>query len=529
MNAVFEFEAAWRPSTWYATRARRGSIIVGAIVVTLAVAYAAAIVATGGDSLLLAPLAAVIVGIAVVSHPTVGVYLLFGAALLLEQAFPVAEIHPITQTRFFENLSSYTPLPLRLSLLDLLILLTVAGWAVRRATGSQAAFRIGPFGWAVAGYASVFVAGAVMGASRGGWNLDAALNEMRGPAHMVALYFLGVNLVRDRTQVTFLVWEFVVLVGVKALQGLLSYVESLSLPYAVESVTNHEDVVFFNVAIGLMVVLAVLRVRTKVTYALLALQPLILTVELLTQRRAGFIALGVVLLVVTILLLTADRRRALTLAGIGALLLCAYVIVFWQQSGPLGEPTRALRSVVDPSELSARDQMSNRWRDIENQNIAFTIRQFPFTGVGVGQQYLFQQEPPGLLGAFAFLRYITHNALLWLWLIGGPIGAFALWFLVARVLLVGSALFAKLQDPSVRWLAAFPVVLMVSQVVFSAVDQGLTFSRAMIVLGTALGLTSAITALPTPFSASPLLTPMRPASVPAAGAAVLERRPSGGG
>jgi hypothetical protein len=353
---------------------------------------------------------------------------------------------------------------------------------------------VGPFGWAVAAYGSVFLVGALMGAFRGGWNLDAALNEMRGPAHMVVLYFLAVNLVREWTQMTVLVWEFVVLVGVKALQGLLNYLESLSLPYGLESVTNHEDVVFFNVAIGLMVLLAVLRVRTRLTYALLALQPLILIVELLTQRRAGFIALGAVLVVVTILSLTVDRRRALTLLGIGALVLCGYAAIFWQQSGPLGEPTRALRSVVDPLALSARDQMSNRWRDIENRNIAFTIRQVPLTGVGVGQQYLFQQEPPGLLGAFAFLRYITHNALLWLWLIGGPLGALALWFLVARVLLIGSAQVARLRDPGVRWVAAFPVVLMVSQVVFSAVDQGLTFSRAMIVLGTALGLTAGIAA-----------------------------------
>jgi len=179
-------------------------------------------------------------------------------------------------------------------------------------------------------------------------------------------------------------------------------------------------------------------------------------------------------------------------AGVGALALAAYVGVFWQQSGPLGEPTRALRSVVDPSALSTRDQLSNRWRDIENRNIAFTIRQLPATGVGVGQQYLFQQEPPGLLGGFAYLRYITHNAILWLWLKAGPLGAFALWFLVARVSLVGSAMFARLRDPEARWLVTAPVALMVAQTVFSAVDQGLTFSRPMIVLGVTLGMTAVL-------------------------------------
>jgi hypothetical protein len=39
----------------------------------------------------------------------------------------------------------------------------------------------------------------------------------------------------------------------------------------------------------------------------------------------------------------------------------------------------------------------------------------------------------------------------------------------------------------VRWIAALPVALVVSQILFSAVDLGLTYSRSMLVLGLVLG------------------------------------------
>jgi len=141
---------------------------------------------------------------------------------------------------------------------------------------------------------------------------------------------------------------------------------------------------------------------------------------------------------------------------------------------------------VDPRSVSARDQSSNKWRQIENHNIAFTIQQVPVTGVGLGQKYLVNQQPPPLYD-FIYWQYITHNALLWLWLKAGPVAALALWSVVARALLVGSAIFVRGRDRRIQWIAALPVALVVSQVVFSSVDLGLTYSRSMIVLGTVLG------------------------------------------
>jgi len=485
-----------RTSDWYASRARRRSLIAAAIAIALAGAYAAAIVATEGDGRLVIPVVAILVVFAILANPAVGIYLLFAAGILFEQ-FPITGLTPITsQTHIFANLSEYTDFPLRLSLSDLLIALTALSWAARLVMArDRTATTMGPFGWAVVGYLMVFGVGVAIGVARGGaWDPNATLGELRGPAYLFLLYFLAANLIRDRAQLGILAWILVAAVGVKAVQGLLNYQEALSGPLAVaatvanQAVTADEDVIFFDLAIALAVVLMLLGVRGRLTHALFALLPLILAAEMLTQRRAGFIALGAVLIAVMLLVLISDPRRGLALAAIGTISLGIYLALFWDQSGPLGGPVRALRAVMDPASVSTRDMSSDAWREIENRNIAYTISQLPLTGVGVGQQYIFREEPPPLPASFTYWRYITHNALLWMWLKAGPLGAFALWFLVARVLLVASSAYVRLRDPALRAAAAVIVGLTVIQIVFSSVDLGLTYSRTMIVLGVTLGL-----------------------------------------
>lgn len=475
----------WPSSDVYASRARRRPVVVGSLALALAGAYAVAIVASDGAPALLVPLVAALVGLAVLVRPATGVYLLFGEALLFEQ-YQIAGLSSITaMTHIYENISSYTSIPLRISVSDLLILLTFAGLAVRRATGSCEPLRGGPFGRPVAGLAAAFALGTVIGVVRGGqWDPIWALAELRGPVYLCVLYFLAVNLIRDRRQLTVLIWAFVGLVGVKAVQAILNHDVTANL-YALEAVTAHEDVVFFDLAIALLLVLLVLGIRTKLTYALLALQPPILIAELLTQRRVGFVALGTVLVVITVLSVVTHPRRGLLLAVVAALAVGAYLTVFWDESGPIAEPVRALRGVLDPSSVSTRDFFSDHWREIENRNIAYTVRQLPLTGVGVGQQYLFAEEPPRLAGD-DYWRYWTHNALMWLWLKAGPLGALALWFFVARVLVVGSAMYARLRDPEARWVAALPVMLLAILVIFSSVDMGLTANRTMIAMGIVL-------------------------------------------
>jgi hypothetical protein len=487
--------AASRNGVAEVARAGRAPLFLGGFVIVLAGSYSAALIASEGEPLLAAPLVGALVALAVLSRPIVGVYLLFGTAILFEQ-WPITGLEPLTaQTHFFENLSGFSDVPLRLSACDLLAFLTLASWLLRRAVGTSPAMRAGPLAWGIAAYGLMVVFGTVIGFARGGeWDAIATLAEARGPVYLCLLYVLTANLVRDRGQLQVVLWAFVLLVGVKAFQAIGNYAQTLNGPEALEAVTGHEDVIFFDIAIALALVMALLHVRSKLFYVVLALQPVILFADLVTTRRVAFAALAASLVVVALMAMLERPRAAALVLGVGLFAFGIYTATFWDQDGAIAEPARVLREVIDPGSASGRDQSSNIWRDIENANIAYTVKQLPLTGVGLGQEYLFQREPPKILGSFIYWRLTTHNAVLWMWLKAGPYGAFAFWLLVTQAVLFGMQLYRRLDDPLLRAAAAFPVLLTITQVVFSSFDLGLTYNRTMIVLGVALGLAAPLAA-----------------------------------
>ena len=472
--------------------ARRSDIArglgIGALLCVV-LAYAVALIATDGSPYLVIPFAAGLVVLVLFMYPRLGVFTLFGAAILVEE-WGIAGIEPITQIHFFQNVSGYTSIPLRFSISDLLMVLTLIAWALRRAVGANEAGRLGPLGRPMLALAAFFAFGVGVGIARGGdYNVNAALAELRGPIYLCLSYFLCVNLIRSERDVAVLQRMVVVLVAFKAFQGLYQYVEMANGPRWLEAVTAHEDVVFFDLALALAVGAFVLRLRGRLALMLYASAPLILASELVTQRRVGFIALGAALIVLAVLLATAAPRRTLVLFGSATIFFLVYAVVAWDQNGLLAQPIRAIKGAIDPTSLNARDLSSNWWRELENVNIGYTLRQFPLTGVGLGQQYLFLREPAELSN-FIYWRYMTHDAVLWVWLKTGIAGFAAFWVLVAQAAVVGGRLFKQLATPELRFVAMLPVLLIVIQVVFSSVDLGLTYSRTMIVLGVTLGLTA---------------------------------------
>src|SRR3954453_17489369 len=143
---------AWTTREMRGLRHPTSSPVLPALSLALAVIYAIAIVRSGGDVLLLFPLIAALVVLAVLAHPAVGLYVLFGSAILFEQ-FLVPGLSPVTQySRVFQNLSAYTPIPIRLSVIDLLMILTLAGIAAQRFRAGHRPLRISVLGWAVLAY-----------------------------------------------------------------------------------------------------------------------------------------------------------------------------------------------------------------------------------------------------------------------------------------------------------------------------------------------------------------------------------------
>lgn len=481
---------AWRSADALARAAmvRRGLVMAGLGAIT--VGYAAAVVATEGSPYFVLPFVGALAGLVLLVWPRLGLYALFAAALLLEE-WGIAGLEPITgQLHFFQNVSGYSPIPLRLSAADLLVILTLVAWLLRRVVRANEPGRLGPVGWPILAYGAFFGVGLGVGIARGGdWNLSAALAELRGPLYLCVTYLLTVNLVRDPRHVSILVRLLVVLIAVKAVQGVFNYIEMTNGPIWLEAVTAHEDVVFLDLLLALAVGAFVLGLRSRFATALYLTTPIVIVTDLLTQRRVAFIAMAAAFVVLAVLLASAQPRRTLLLFGSAFACFLVYAVIAWDQQGLLAQPIRALKGAIDPTSLNARDLSSNWWRELENANIAYTLKQVPLTGVGLGQQYLFLREPPELSN-FVYWRYMTHDAVLWVWLKAGIAGFVAFWALVSQSAIVAASLFKRLATTEMKLLALVPVLLITIQVVFSSVDLGLTYSRNMIVLGVTLGLTA---------------------------------------
>jgi hypothetical protein len=68
-------------------------------------------------------------------------------------------------------------------------------------------------------------------------------------------------------------------------------------------------------------------------------------------------------------------------------------------------------------------------RDIENENLIFTLRQNPIVTMGFGHEYQYSpNNPPVDLGElFKNYRLIAHNGVLWIWSLAGVVGFTLLW------------------------------------------------------------------------------------------------------
>ncbi|MBA3747477.1 MAG: hypothetical protein H0W96_08315, partial [Solirubrobacterales bacterium] len=179
----------------------RAFALIG-IVVAVAAAYGAAIAWTGGHPLFAVVPVCVLLMAAVFARPIVGIYVAVAAALLFEQ-WGIVGLDPITaQTHFFDNVSAFTSVDLRLSAADMLIALTLVAWLAKRSRSAAPDLRGGPVGYAIGAYLFCFVVGVLVGFARGGaWDQSAMLAELRGPVYFVALYFLATNLLRTRRDV----------------------------------------------------------------------------------------------------------------------------------------------------------------------------------------------------------------------------------------------------------------------------------------------------------------------------------------
>ena len=335
-------------------------------------------------------------------------------------------------------------------------------------------------------FSGFVVLGFMYGIANGG-DLRVAIFEVRPLIYLPIIYMLASNLCTTAGQYRRLMWTAMGAIFCNALLSLNKYLRLTDdAKSSLESLGEHGSAVGMNALFILLIaccVFAGCASRSRFVLVLMSLP--VVWVYFLSNRRAAFVGLLAGMVVLSVALFWRQPRTFFKFVPVAAVVLLAYLGVFWNSKSAAGFPAQAVKSVISPGTLSARDQSSDLYRQIENNNLNYTIRQTKVFGVGFGNPF-FQPYPlPNLGPGFEFRNYIPHNAILWIWLQTGFLGFVSMLYMIARALMVGASKIRQLRDGP-------DVVVVVTAATFIAMLSVFTYvdiawdARNMALLGVAM-------------------------------------------
>jgi O-antigen ligase len=469
-------------TAWYEANERR-RVVWSAVIATAAALVLGPVVLWIGAAAVVAPLIVAALA-AIVWQPKLGLLGALTLVMLFEMTSPDLLMTPGRYLTYGLQ-SSLGVSGFIASPLELLLLLTLAIWLTKGLVQHRLGYRGGDLGWPTALFFGSLLIGLVRGAAGGG-DMYVAFWEVRSLLYLGVCYVLAANLIRTRRDVGILVSVLLVANGLYALEGAFRYVFLIRtgvLGVVSEFNYAHEVVIFLAVVMLQALVQLVLGGSLWRRVVGLMVAPIALFTLVATERRAGSIALAIAFVLIALPWLARHRKAILLILLPGLLAAAIYLPLFWNNTGFLSQPARAVRSLSAPD---ARDASSNEYREQEAINVRETIRSDPLLGVGFGRQFLFVVPLPDL-SWWPFWKYQPHNNVLWVWLKVGAPG-----FTVFLILMFGSLALASsraltLHDRTLVTFAYVSIASVVASLVFCYVDLGLTNGRLTVFLGSVLG------------------------------------------
>lgn len=440
-----------------------------------------------GFSLVLAGIGALLLAALVVRWPASGFYIIVGCVLLIEQN-PLQ--YPDGTDRLYifywpPNMAGFIERPIGIVMLFVLLAL-VLHRLVKRQRPLWGGTLFLPFLFFL-----LCVAFGVMHGLISGGDFKIIVLEIRPLWYLFLSYLLGYNLITHKNQIRNFLWATIIGAGVKGIQG--TYIVLVYLHGHLQGqneIMAHEESFFF-VALILLVILFSLHYNYRPQFfAALLVMPCLLVALIANNRRADYSALliGIMVSWALAILVKPQARKGLVIALIIFVALGgAYVVAFAHAGGSIGEPARALMSVIQPSQANARDTASNLYRTIENYDLKYTARLNPL-GLGFGKPFLQPILLPNIVTLDPYYNYVPHNTIYWIWMRLGPIGYFALWFLFGAIIIRGSLIARQLRDHYLQLVAIYIVAIVFMEIVVAFADYQLFFYRNVIYLGLLTGI-----------------------------------------
>ena len=436
-----------------------------------------------GFSIMLALPAILLITALVVRWPILGFFAILGCTLVVDQS-PLALLGKGSAIYVFYWPSSVPSLPDRpigFFMLFSLLVLIIHG-LLKRQKLLQGGELLIPFLF-------LFVCviwGIVHGLATGG-NLQIITEEVRSFWYLFLGYLLAYNFMRKQQQLRYFFWFVIFSAGIKALEGVYIIVFVIHGDLADNhEIMSHEES-FFWVSVLLLIVLFSLHYKYRPQfYTALALVPIILISLVANNRRADYVAFLVGILVAWALIfaIKPHMRKSLVVGLlVSALLLGAYVAVFYKSQGGIGSPAHAIVSVFHPDPTEAA---SNLYRDYEDFDLKYTLKLNPM-GLGFGKPFLEPELLPNLSAEDPVYNYIPHNTIYWVLMRLGPIGYIALWYLFGTIIVRGVIIARQLKDKYMQLIAIYVVCMVVIEIMVAFADYQLSFYRNVIYIGILVG------------------------------------------
>ncbi len=179
--------------------------------------------------------------------------------------------------------------------------------------------------------------------------------------------------------------------------------------------TNHGDSILFALAILIVVVDVIQGSRAGRLARAAPVLCLLLLGALENGRRIVWVELAMGLAAVYLLAPPAAWKRAIArVALVSVPLALLFVTVGWSSQSRLFAPVRTLRSVTDGT-----TDHSTLWRDVENWNLAVSLRERPILGIGLGKEYAEHMPNADISIFYPDFRLWPHNSVLGLLLFAG--------------------------------------------------------------------------------------------------------------
>ena len=353
------------------------------------------------------------------------------------------------------------------------------------------------------------ILGFLVGKSHGA-QMREEFQEMRPFFYLIGAYFVTAVLIRSRRMVWMLLWAFVLTELFKTLQGLYIWYETRHWNPKPDTILGHEEAYFFSLYLLLVLGMWLLPVKCRLRKVMTWSLPLVIFVDLANHRRTAYEILGIGL--IAMLLITwsvrPERRQLIKRFLICTVLaLAVYLPAYWNDTGTVGGPADAVRSIFSPD---PRDASSDLYRVEENANLEYNIAHYgKILGEGFGVKIDYALPIVNISKGAPYILYIPHNGVLYVLMRMGIIGGIAIWSLIGLCVIAGCRL-ARSLEPGFALVGMLGASAILGWAIQGALDQGFYFSRIALVTGCIIGLMEASRRLLAADSPEPAAVAPRP-------------------